>query len=201
MTVFFGPMTDVRFYYDLGSPYAFLAAERVDEMFGTEYTVEWVPVLLGAIFKATGRSSWAETSERRAGIAEIDRRAAARGLAPFTWPAEWPNNGLAVMRVATWAHDRGAGREFALAAFQEQFNDGRPLSGEAAIERSATRAGLDATDAMRAVNDQRIKAALRATTDAAVAAGVTGVPSIAVGEDLFWGDDRLEAAVAKSRST
>lgn len=200
MHIIYEPMADVRFHYDLGSPYAYLAAERVDELFGSSQTVEWVPVLLGAIFKATGRSSWAETPEREEGIAEVERRAASRGLAPFTWPAQWPNNGLAAMRVATWAHERGAGRDFAFAAFQEQFNNGRPLSDAAAIERAVERAGLDVAAAANAVADQRIKDRLRVATDAAIALGVTGVPTITVGENVFWGDDQLEAAAAAARS-
>lgn len=192
-------MSPVRFYYDLGSPYAYLAAERVDRVFGPELTVEWVPVLLGAIFQATGRSSWAETAAREEGIAEVERRAAARGMKPFRWPSEWPNNGLAAMRVATWAHAAGAGRRFAMAAFHEQFNEGRPLSDAGAIERAVTQAGLSPDSAQRAAVDDQIKDRLRAATDAAIGLGVTGVPAISAQGAVFWGDDRLEEAVAAAR--
>ena len=97
-------MPAVTFYYDLGSPYAWLAAERVDGLLDAD----WVPVLLGGIFHATGRSSWAETQRRAEGIAEIERRASERGLPSPVWPAPWPNDGLRVMRAAVHAHDLGA---------------------------------------------------------------------------------------------
>src|SRR3954452_8711263 len=110
------------FAYDLGSPYAWLAAERIDD------DAEWLAVLLGGVFKSTGRSSWALTDARARGIAEIDRRARERGLPPLQWPDTWPNDGLQAMRAATYAHTIGKGRQFAVAAFRVQFTDGAALS-------------------------------------------------------------------------
>ena len=109
------------FAYDLGSPYAWLAAERI----GIDEDAEWLPVLLGGVFKSTGRSSWALTDSRAAGIAEIDRRARERGLPPLRWPSDWPSDYIAVMRAAVWAEQQGAQREFALAAFRIHFTQGR----------------------------------------------------------------------------
>ena len=62
---------------------------------------EWVPVLLGGIFKATGRSSWGEGEARADGMAEVERRASERGLGAVRWPEPWPNDGLAAMRANT----------------------------------------------------------------------------------------------------
>ncbi|MEA2449523.1 MAG: hypothetical protein QOG63_1455, partial [Thermoleophilaceae bacterium] len=75
----------VLFYFDVGSPYAYLAAERVEHVLGA---VDWRPVLLGGLFKLTGRSSWAlgDFERRRRGMAEIERRAARYGLPPLRWP-------------------------------------------------------------------------------------------------------------------
>lgn len=185
----------VRFFYDLGSPYAYLAATRVGEAFGAGVEVEWVPVLLGGIFRATGRSSWAETPSRKAGMEEVERRGARLGLPEFVWPREWPNNGLAAMRVATWAHEAGVEREFALAAFQEQFHAGRELSRQENLAAAAERAGIDIGEALAAARDQGVKDRLRDATDEAVRLGVIGVPTVAVGAELFWGDDRLDEAV------
>lgn len=191
---------DVTFYYDLGSPYAYLTADRIDEQFDTDVTVDWVPVLLGGIFKATGRSSWAETPKRDDGIAEIAQRATAYGMPPFRYPEPWPNNGLAVMRVATWAHSAGAGRRFARAAFEVQFNDGLPLSEAENIELAAHRAGLDPQFALGSTEDSAVKQALIDNTQAAIDAGVIGVPTIVVDGEAFWGDDRLHEAVAAAQS-
>ncbi len=186
----------VRFYFDLGSPYAYIAATRVDEEFGPGVDVDWTPVLLGGIFRATGRSSWAETPSRKAGMEEVERRGARLGLPEFAWPREWPNNGLAAMRVATWACEVGVGREFVLAAFHEQFHAGRELSKTESIAAAAERAGIDSGEALAAARDQHVKDRLRDATDEAVRLGVIGVPTVAVGARLFWGDDRLDEAVS-----
>lgn len=190
---------DVRFFYDLGSPYAFLTAERIDDAFDPGVEVEWVPVLLGAIHKATGRSSWAETAARAGGIAEVERRADERDLPPLVWPEVWPNNGLTAMRVAALAHREGAGRAFARSAFFEQFLLGHALSESAHIAAAAERAGLDADQALAAAGEQSVKDALRDNTESAIALGVIGVPSVAVGASVLWGDDRLAEAVALTR--
>jgi len=166
------------FYYDLGSPYAWLAAERIDALMAAE----WVPVLLGGIFKASGRSSWARTGRRAAGIAEIERRARRRGLPAPVWPDPWPNDGLHAMRVAVTG-----GKPFALAAFRLHFAEGRPLSDPANVEEAARRAGVEP------VPDGD---GLRANTGAALAQGVHGVPAVAVAGTVYWGDDRLEEAAA-----
>jgi 2-hydroxychromene-2-carboxylate isomerase len=181
------------FYYDLSSPYAWLAAERVDALAGGEVT--WVPVLLGAIFKATGRSSWAQTEARADGIAEVERRAAERGLPAVRWPEPWPGNGLAAMRAAVHAQAVGRGRRFALEAFRVHFGDGLPLSDRDALALSAERSGLDPEAVLAATEDPEVKAALRRNTDAALEQGVFGVPTVQVGTAVFWGDDRLEEAL------
>ena len=104
------PSHSVTFFYDLGSPFAYLTADRIDEQFDTSVEVDWVPVLLGGIYKASGGSSWAEGPGRADGIAEIAQRAAAYGIPAVHYPEPWPNDGLTVMRVAAWAHSPGAGR-------------------------------------------------------------------------------------------
>jgi 2-hydroxychromene-2-carboxylate isomerase len=184
----------VRFFYDIGSPYAWLAAERIDALMPGE--VAWTPVLLGAIFKATGRSSWARTSRRPRGMAEIERRAAERGLPAVRWPDPWPNDGLAVMRVAAYAHQAGAGKRFAIEAFRAHFCEGAAMERPESIALAASQSGLDPEAALAAARDPAVKRLLRATTDAALAAGVFGVPSVEVQGTVYWGDDRLEAAAA-----
>jgi len=184
----------VTFYYDLGSPYAYLAAERVDSVIPAP--VRWQPVLLGGLFKLTGRSSWAlgDDARRAAGIAEIERRARAHGLPAPRWPDPWPTNYLRAMRVATFAFNAGRGREFTLCAFRDAFARGRDLSVTDNVLDAAARAGLDRDEAEAAMGDPEVKQALRDATDAAHARGVFGVPTIGVGGELLWGEDRLEDA-------
>jgi 2-hydroxychromene-2-carboxylate isomerase len=186
----------ITFYFDVGSPYAYLAANRVEAVLGGP--IRWEPVLLGGLFKLTGRSSWAlgDFERRRLGMAEIERRAARYGLPPLRWPDPWPDDYLAAMRVATHARREGRAREYALSAGRAAFADGRDLSDLDVALDAAAAAGVDRERARQAVADQAVKDELRAATDAAHAAGVFGVPTVAAGGELFWGDDRLEDAAA-----
>jgi 2-hydroxychromene-2-carboxylate isomerase len=183
------------FYYDLGSPYSYLTAERIAEVLPGEVT--WQPVSLGGLFKANGRSSWSlgDPERRRGGIAEIERRAHEYGLPPLRWPDPWPTNYLFAMRVATYAFTRERGREFTMCAFRGAFQQGHDLGVRENVLRAAAAAGLDPDAAASAAGEDAIKQTLRAATDAAHELGVFGVPTIATAAgELFWGDDRLGAA-------
>jgi len=186
------------FYYDLGSPYAYLAAERVNGLFAeaTGEPPEWQPVLLGGLFKRFGRDSWAHGPDRAAGIAECERRASAYGLPPFRWPDPFPGNTLVAMRAATFAKEIGKTVSFSLAAFRQAFVAGRDLTEADNVTIAAAAAEIHPRALLAAVEREAIKQRLREATDHAGNLGVTGVPTVAVGDDVFWGDDQLEAAVA-----
>jgi 2-hydroxychromene-2-carboxylate isomerase len=187
------------FYFDVGSPYAYLAAERLHTVLPA--SVRWQPLLLGGLFKANGRSSWAlgDQARRREGMAEVERRAREYGLPPLRWPDPWPSDYLLAMRLATFAFTVGRGVEFALCAFRDAFQRGRQLHERAHVLDAAERAGLDRREAEAAADAPQVKRALREATEQARARGVFGVPTIAVGAELFWGDDRLEDAAAALR--
>jgi 2-hydroxychromene-2-carboxylate isomerase len=191
---------DVRFFFDIGSPYAYLAAERLHTQLPEP--VRWQPVLLGGLFKLTGRSSWAlgDYRRRQSGMAEIERRARGYGLPPMRWPDPWPSNYLTAMRATTFAFNEGRGREFAMHAFRAGFQQGKDMSIAAHVFDAARQAGLDRDEVERATQDPGLKQQLRDATDAAHELGVFGVPTVAIGEELFWGDDRLEDAAAYLRS-
>jgi 2-hydroxychromene-2-carboxylate isomerase len=183
------------FYFDVGSPYAWLAAERVEAVL--PLAIVWRPILLGALFKRHGRGSWARTLSRAEGIATIEKRAAERGLPPVRWPYPFPNDGLPAMRVAAFADLAGRTREFALAALRVHFVEGHPLSEWYAIARAIAAAELP-KEAINAPRDPSVKAHLRHLTDEALEAGVIGVPTICLDGELFWGDDRLEDAASRA---
>jgi 2-hydroxychromene-2-carboxylate isomerase len=189
---------EATFYFDLGSPYAYLAAERLHKAFPEP--LRWQPVSLGAIFKLSGRSSWSlgDPVRRGNGMAEVERRALAYGLAPVSWPDPWPGDYLTAMRVAIYAEQEGVGREFALQAFRDAFQKGHDLGVAERVFEAARRVGLDPRATEEAPADPKIKLALREATDAAYKLGVFGVPTIAVGDELFWGDDRLEDAASQT---
>ncbi|MBV9196366.1 MAG: 2-hydroxychromene-2-carboxylate isomerase [Solirubrobacterales bacterium] len=191
-------MASVTFYFDVGSPYAYLAAERMDALVARP--VRWQPVLLGGLFRLTGRSSWAlgDYRRRQAGMAEIERRARSYGLPPVRWPDPWPSDYLLAMRAVTFAFGFGlaeeTGREFAFRAFRDAFQRGSDLSIPARLYEAAGAVGLDRAEVAAATENPGVKAALRDATQAAYELGVFGVPTFAVGDELFWGDDRLEDA-------
>ncbi|HEX4308022.1 MAG TPA: DsbA family protein [Solirubrobacterales bacterium] len=190
------------FYYDLGSPYAYFSAERISGLFteaGLEQP-EWQPILLGGLFRQFGRGSWAQTEARAEGIAECERRAAEYGLPPIVWPEVWPGEMLAAMRVATFAKQAGRTISFSLAAFRQQFAAGKDLTDLDNVMIAAAACELHPRALESAVRTKSVKDGLREATAAAAAAGVFGVPSVRVGEEVFWGDDRLEEAVAAAAS-
>jgi 2-hydroxychromene-2-carboxylate isomerase len=193
-------MPHVTFYFDLGSPFAYLASERLDAVL--PQGARWQPVLLGGLFKLTGRSSWAlgDYRRRQIGMADIEQRARRYGLPPIRWPDPWPTDYLFAMRTATFASLSGCGREFATEAFRAAFQLGVDLSIHAHVLDAASRVGLDRDEVGAAVSYPDVKQTLRRETDTAHELGVFGVPTIAIGEELFWGDDRLEDAAAHARS-
>ncbi len=190
----------ITFYFDVGSPYAYLAAERVERVFPEP--VRWQPVLLGGLFKLTGRSSWAlgDYRRRQAGMAEIERRARGYGLPPILWPDPWPTDYLAAMRAVTWAFAVGCGHELARALFRDAFQQGRELSIQAHVLAGAVAVGLDRGETQAAMRDPAVKRTLREATEDAHALGVFGVPTVDVAGERFWGDDRLEDAAAHAVS-
>jgi 2-hydroxychromene-2-carboxylate isomerase len=187
----------VTFYFDLGSPYAYLTAERVSGLFteaGLEQP-EWQPVLLGGLFQRFGRDSWANGPGRAEGVAEVERRAASYGLPPLVWPEPWPANYLFAMRAATFAKQTGRAVSFALAGFRQAFAAGRDLGDPENVLVAAAACELHPNALLKAVETRAVKDALREATERAAERGVTGVPSLRVGERVFWGDDRLADAV------
>lgn len=180
------------FYYDLNSPYAYLAAERID----TLLPAVWQPIVFGPLIVRLGKTPWSlRPGEREAGMAEVERRAAARGLPPVRWPDGWPaeNYSLAAPRAALFFEDGRDRRVFSRELFRLTFVEGLQLT-ETVVVDAADALGLDGSLLRSALASEQLKDGLRAATDAADARGVTGIPTVALGDELFWGDDRLEDA-------
>lgn len=185
------------FFYDFNSPYAYLAASRVDDVLPG--AVQWRPIALAFLLRAREREPWSFHEATRApGVAECERRAAAYGLAPMAWPPGWPigSYSLASLRAAYVAADQGRLREFSAAAFARNFVDGTGLRTVEDVLAAGEAAGIDPALLRAGLEDPAIKDRLKAATDDAIARGLYGVPTVAVGDELFWGDDQLEAAAA-----
>ncbi len=182
------------FYFDLGSPYAWLAAERIHHVLPV--VAVWQPILLGGIWQRTGGRSWATTERREAGMREVEQRAERYELLPVKWPDPWPTSTLVAMRAATFAQQAGRTVAFALAAFRQAFAGGKVLSEIDNVLIAAAACELHPKALLKAIELRSIKDRLRAATDEAYERGVRGVPSVVVGEEVFWGDDRLAQAAA-----
>ena len=193
-------MNDMRatFYYDFNSPYSYLAAERISGVFaeaGVEQP-EWQPISFGHILKSTGRRPWSLEEDRSFDFDEIQRRADERGLPEVTYPNGWPieNYSLNPIRAAIYAKESGRVVSFSLACFRQVFAGGRDMSDVDNVLIAAAACELHPNAVLKGIETQSVKERLRAATDEALALGVGGIPTVAVGDQLFWGDDHLEDA-------
>ena len=153
------------------------------------------------MFGRFDRGSWSQTPARAEGIAEVERRAAAYGLPPISWPQPWPGNSLVAMRAATFAKQTGRTIAFSLAAFRQAFAAGRDLTDADNVMIAGAACEMHPRALLKAVETRVVKDALREATDRAGDLGVEGVPAVVVDGEVFWGDDRLEEAVeAAARS-
>ena len=155
-------MSAPTLYIDLASPYAYLAAARVQQLFSP--AVEFQPVLLGAIFQRRGRGTWAHTEGREEGMAEVAKRARRYGLPPIVWPHDWPANALAADRAATWAKQRDAGDRFVLSLYRRQFAHGEDISRLEVLASAARDVGIDGLEVLHAIQQPEVKHALRRAT-------------------------------------
>jgi len=190
------------FLFGAMSPYSWFAAERID---GLLPDARWRGVFAGAIFKAHDRVSWGSTEYRARGIADCEARATTHGLGPIRWPDPWPTSDLLIARALTFAERRAGSpradvKALGLAAMRLAFLDGADLGEQSAVLEAGRRAGIDTGALANALTDPEVKDALRSATDEVLALGVFGVPTILIGEEFYWGDDRLEEAAAAHRS-
>ncbi len=184
----------IEFFFDIASAYSYLAATQVDALSErTGAVVRWRPFLLGAVLKATGNEMPARVPKKAMYmLADIGRWADEYRI-PLVFPKTFPINSLATQRalVAVAEEHPDRVRDFACALFRAYWADGREVTTPEAIAAIANEVGLDGASVAAASSDQRIKDRLREWTDEAVARGAFGSPTFFVGDDLFWGNDRL----------
>jgi 2-hydroxychromene-2-carboxylate isomerase len=186
-----------QFLFDFGSPNAYLAHKvipGIEARTGARFT--YVPVLLGGVFKATGNRS---PMEAFAGIPaklayealETRRFIARHGLTRFRPNPHFPVNTFALMRGAEVARDLDVFVPYVETVFAATWEDGAKMDDPAVVGKTLAAAGLPAEALMSLTQDQAVKGRLMANTTAAVARGVFGSPSFFVGDDLYFGKDRL----------
>ena len=174
------------FYFDVGSPEAYLAAERVVDVLGT--VPEFVPVRIG------GAGGFRCAEEETIYRSDIERRAAAYGLLPLRWPAEVPADTEWAMLVATYAKQVGRVVAYSMAAFRQAFAAGRDLGDRDSVLLAAAAAEMHPAAVIKAAALKGTRARLDSAVDSARQAGVCDVPAVRVGGRVFHGDRELEAA-------
>ena len=183
------------FYFDFSSPYGYLASERIDGIAAKHgHSVTWRPMLLGAVFQKIGGSPLVN-QPMKGPYSQHDMLRSARlhGIT-FNVPDNFPVNSIAACRAYYWlaGSDATTARGFAQALYRGYFVENRDLSQPEMVVEAAQTLGVDGDALVAAVQDQAIKDRLRAENDAAIERGVFGSPTVFVGDEMFWGHDRLE---------
>lgn len=184
-------MASFDFFYDLGSPYSYLASTQLDgiaERTGARAVL--YPVTLGGLRKTTGRQG--PPAAQLKYMAEDTARWARQYRVPLRLPQPYPASTIKPLRAVVAAERLGRQADAMHALFHACWGEGRDISNPAEIERALASAGLDGKELLALTESEEVKDALRRNTDLALARGVFGVPTIFVGERSFWGNDRLQ---------
>jgi 2-hydroxychromene-2-carboxylate isomerase len=185
---------DAAFYFDLASPLAYLAAERVLQVLGGP--AEWQPVLASELSNAERFESYRCRTEEEIFRAEIERRALEQGLQPLKWPDPFPFDSALAMRVATYAKSIGRTVPFVQAAFRQAFAGGADLEQIDFVLIAAAACEMHPTAVLKGAELRSVREEMGRATTAAAQAGVSDVPAVRIGERVFVGEHAVEDAAA-----
>jgi 2-hydroxychromene-2-carboxylate isomerase len=192
-------MAEIEFWYEFGSTYSYPAAMRIERLAAdARVALRWRPFLLGPILKqqglndspfnifaAKGRYMWRD----------LARICQAEGLDLTLPPARFPQNGLKAARLALIGALEGWTPAFTRAVFVANFAEQKDISDDATLRAILSALGVGADAAFAAASTVENKDALKRQTEEAASRGLFGAPSFTIGDELFWGNDRLEAAL------
>lgn len=190
----------IEFYYDYGSPASYLAWTQLPAICARHgASVVYEPMLLGGVFKAIGSNTPVAIKPKGEWMLKDLARHAQRYDVPFAMNPHFIINTLAIMRGAIWAKRAGEIEPYNTAMFEAVWVAGRDMANPDEIAAVVAEAGLDAAAMAEALQDPEIKQGLIAATEAAVARGIFGAPTMFVNGEMHFGQDRLdwvEAALA-----
>lgn len=196
------PAPTIEFWYDFASTYSYLSAMRIEDAAKAAVAqVLWKPFLLGPIFYAQGWNTSPFNiypAKGRYMVREMERMTAARGL-PFKMPSPFPQNSLLAARLAVIGHEEGWGVAFSKRVYQAEFGMGSNISSPEVMTALLREIGQEPARLLALASDVETKERLRERTEEAQELEIFGAPSFLAGGELFWGDDRLEAALAHAR--
>lgn len=189
----------IELWYELASTYSYLTVARIGDVAkaaGVE--VAWRPFLLGPVFK---RQGWSDSpfnlypAKGRYMWRDMERLCQGYGL-PFLRPSAFPRNALLAARIATVAEPEGWCADWSRAVYHAEFAEDLDIGTSAVLAGILERLGRAPEAVLAAAEAPATKERLRARTDEALELGIFGAPTLRVGEELFWGNDRLGDAVA-----
>jgi 2-hydroxychromene-2-carboxylate isomerase len=191
------PTPKVEFHFDFGSPNAYLAhlvIPSIEQRTGAKF--EDVPVLLGGVFKLTNNRSPAESFQgirNKLEYEALERQRFVRryGIARFTWNPFFPVNTLLIMRGAVAAQLEGCLERYVDEVFRHMWAEPKKMDDPDVVRAALAESGLDAARLIARTQDSQVKERLLQNTQASVARGTFGSPTFFVGEEIFFGKDRL----------
>jgi 2-hydroxychromene-2-carboxylate isomerase len=186
-----------QFMFDFGSPNAFLSHEAIpaiEQRTGKKF--EYVPILLGGIFKATNNKSPAETlagikNKREFHAIETDRFVRRFKVQPYVWNPFFPVNTLNLMRAAVAAQFDGVFEKYVEAAFHHMWREPKKMDDPDVAAKALSASGLDGAKLLARAQEPEVKAKLIANTQSAVERGAFGSPTFFVGQEMFFGKEQL----------
>jgi len=189
----------IDFYFDFSSPYGYLASERIEAIAERcKHDIVWHPILLGAIFRVTGQAPLTEAPLKGDYSVRDFARSAREHQVAYQHPEQFPIGAVAACRAVLWLRDHEDARLQARtgnlihALYRAYFTQGLDITDTDVITSIADSLDLDSGAMMQALPSQPVKAALREEVEQAIARGVFGSPMMIVGDEPFWGHDRLE---------
>ncbi|MEE2755677.1 MAG: 2-hydroxychromene-2-carboxylate isomerase [Myxococcota bacterium] len=182
----------LTFYYDVASPYSYISAARINDVARrSSVTVRWTPFLLGGVFRSVGNTMPGALPARAKYMLKDLSRWSKSWNIPFTFSDSFPHNSLLAMRALT-AAPMDCIEQLSLSIFQAAWVHNQDISKPDVVKGAL---GDLADELLTATQDPAVKERLKQTTQEAVDAGAFGAPSFVVGDELYWGNDRLEMAV------
>lgn len=190
----------IDFWFDFASPYARISATRIDRLAAEKgVDVTWRPFLIGPLLaKRPGQASPfqnAPPAQVRYRRRDVERLCRDEGL-PLAWPSKYPRSSLLATRVAVIGMDRGWCAPFARAVFEANFAEDRDIASELVVADILGRLRLPAAELIAEAGSEAVKQRLKDAVAEAEARGLFGTPSFVTGAELFWGNDRLDQAIA-----
>ncbi|MEO0315520.1 MAG: hypothetical protein RI928_1976 [Pseudomonadota bacterium] len=186
-------------YFDISSPWTWLAFRRLQRIaIELDTSIDWKPILVGGVFNAVNPSVYefrergipAKQAYLRKDLADWARHEGIRILFP---PTIFPVNSVKAMRACLWLQPQGKLEPFAAAAFEAYWTHDQDISSDAVLRDLCEQIGIDAATLIEGITEPDIKAQLKANTDALIARGGFGSPTLFVGDDdMYFGNDRLE---------